>query len=558
VNETQLQIIVSLVDEATAQLGEVSGALQTMSGQASEAAATMSSSMDASFSTAEEAAIAAAQASLAQWNELPEAIATDFEEIVPTTDELLQSLVETNQQAAAAVASAWQTSGQAMEDSLAAAMNEVDTELVTNATAAGEAAGTAAGEGFGGYFKKMIIGYAFEQIGSFLSGGIESAIAAASQSQDKISTLTAQIQQQKASIAENEAALQKWTGTTVEVNAAHEKAAANIDAEKAKITELTQQLAPLTQAQSGLPGIINQIEDATLNWIGANKPLETSLQTLMTTAGPLVEGLGYLLIAVTLLSVAFSVISVPLLILLGGLVAIAGLTAIWVTFHTQIVSFLDDLNAKTGIINLFKAAWESISDDFTSELLPALEQLWTALQPLEPYLKALGVVIGATLLGAVVLLTDALTLAVGILTGMLTVGTELATFFTKVLVVALNAVETAIQAIVTAISKAGSAGGAITSAIGSMLSGAVKAFATGGIVTGPTLAMVGEAGPEAIIPLSAFAGGSSLAGVGGIGGGGGIQIFIQGGTYLDQGGANAIAQALATQIGRQIKLKNFF
>ena len=31
--------------------------------------------------------------------------------------------------------------------------------------------------------------------------------------------------------------------------------------------------------------------------------------------------------------------------------------------------------------------------------------------------------------------------------------------------------------------------------------GSIPGFATGGIVTQPTLAMVGEAGPEAIIPL---------------------------------------------------------
>jgi hypothetical protein len=30
----------------------------------------------------------------------------------------------------------------------------------------------------------------------------------------------------------------------------------------------------------------------------------------------------------------------------------------------------------------------------------------------------------------------------------------------------------------------------------------VPAFAKGGIVTGPTLALIGEAGPEAVVPLS--------------------------------------------------------
>jgi hypothetical protein len=70
--------------------------------------------------------------------------------------------------------------------------------------------------------------------------------------------------------------------------------------------------------------------------------------------------------------------------------------------------------------------------------------------------------------------------------------------------------------------------------------------------------MVGENGPEAIIPLSAFNGGGSLGGGGSGGFGGGINIYIQGGSYLDQGGAQQIADALASSIGRQLKLKNFF
>ena len=79
---------------------------------------------------------------------------------------------------------------------------------------------------------------------------------------------------------------------------------------------------------------------------------------------------------------------------------------------------------------------------------------------------------------------------------------------------------------------------------------------SGGIVNGPTMALVGEAGPEAIIPLSAFSGGSSLAGGGG-GFGGGINIYIQGGNYLDSGGATMIANAIGKQILQQLRLKNF-
>jgi SLT domain-containing protein len=54
-----------------------------------------------------------------------------------------------------------------------------------------------------------------------------------------------------------------------------------------------------------------------------------------------------------------------------------------------------------------------------------------------------------------------------------------------------------------------------------------KAMATGGIVTSPTLALIGEAGPEAVIPLSKM---------GGMGGG--VTINVNGGD------PNAVVTAL--------------
>jgi hypothetical protein len=115
----------------------------------------------------------------------------------------------------------------------------------------------------------------------------------------------------------------------------------------------------------------------------------------------------------------------------------------------------------------------------------------------------------------------------------------------------INSVLSAISKVTSSIS--GVFGG-VTSGVSTLLTD-VKAFASGGIVTSPTLALVGEAGPEAIIPLSAFSGGSSLGGGGGIGGAGNIVVNINGGSYLNQGGAQQIAQALATMIGQQLKLK---
>jgi phage-related minor tail protein len=68
-------------------------------------------------------------------------------------------------------------------------------------------------------------------------------------------------------------------------------------------------------------------------------------------------------------------------------------------------------------------------------------------------------------------------------------------------------------------------------------------FATGGIVTGPTPALVGEAGPEAIIPLDRL--NSIMASRGGMGGGATVNISVNAGMGAD--GA-AIGEQIVTAI----------
>lgn len=77
----------------------------------------------------------------------------------------------------------------------------------------------------------------------------------------------------------------------------------------------------------------------------------------------------------------------------------------------------------------------------------------------------------------------------------------------------------------------------------------IPMLADGGFVTSPTLALIGEGGPEAVIPLSRMGAGAP--------GGQQIVINIQGGNYLDQQGALMISQQLAKQILRGIKVSNF-
>lgn len=118
-----------------------------------------------------------------------------------------------------------------------------------------------------------------------------------------------------------------------------------------------------------------------------------------------------------------------------------------------------------------------------------------------------------------------------------------------------------INSIISAMQNIGkSIGGTVSgagSAIGGFIGSIPKLFAEGGIVTSPTLGIIGEAGPEAVIPLSAFAGGSSLAGSGFGGGSGAINVYVTGQVLTTEQQAKTLGDMIARQINRQLKLQSF-
>ena len=81
----------------------------------------------------------------------------------------------------------------------------------------------------------------------------------------------------------------------------------------------------------------------------------------------------------------------------------------------------------------------------------------------------------------------------------------------------------------------------------------IPMLAAGGIVYNPVLAMIGEQGPEAVVPLSQL----GSAG-GGIGGGQPINVYIQGGIFpADASAIKQIGDMLAKQIVQSIKVRNY-
>ena len=90
-------------------------------------------------------------------------------------------------------------------------------------------------------------------------------------------------------------------------------------------------------------------------------------------------------------------------------------------------------------------------------------------------------------------------------------------------------------------SAASSAANLAKSAVGSITAtgAGITKLASGGIVTQPTFALVGEAGPEAVIPLSRFASGGTMQG------GGNITVNINGSVYSGKEAALEMANEIA-------------
>lgn len=115
------------------------------------------------------------------------------------------------------------------------------------------------------------------------------------------------------------------------------------------------------------------------------------------------------------------------------------------------------------------------------------------------------------------------------------------------------------QALSAAISQVKAASQTALSTISIPSLPGIPKFAAGGIVTSPTLAIVGEAGPEMIIPMSSLGGASPGGSVGGVMGPGGsiINIYLSGTFNSDRKSASDMANLIARQIQQQLKLRAY-
>ncbi len=230
------------------------------------------------------------------------------------------------------------------------------------------------------------------------------------------------------------------------------------------------------------------------------------------------------------------------------------------TLVENVGAFFKTIDDNTAIVQTFREAWDLVALNFQNTLMPALEELWQALLPLSPYLKALGQIIGATLVASILLLAGTLTLITNIIVGVMTALTKLTTFIVTVVSSAIEYVRGLFESwynimvkIVDILSKislsniASGVSGAIkgaAGAVGSLLK-KLPSFDVGGYVPGPVgapqLAVVH--GGEYVTPVGKKAPGGAS-----------INVSISGNTISSNLDVRDIADQVGHEIMRALKL----
>lgn len=184
--------------------------------------------------------------------------------------------------------------------------------------------------------------------------------------------------------------------------------------------------------------------------------------------------------------------------------AAGGVILYFQSLFNQMIAFLEE---RTGIITILKSAFDDVATVFNARLLPALQKLWIALQPLMPFLQKLAEVFGVILLGAIIAFIKLLEVSLIVIIQALTFAIEkintVLEFFKRIwdgivdtLAKAISLIDTLIEKI-KSLNVLQSAKNAISSVLGF---GGGKA--EGGPVSNRKSYLVGEDGPELFSPSS--------------------------------------------------------
>jgi len=180
--------------------------------------------------------------------------------------------------------------------------------------------------------------------------------------------------------------------------------------------------------------------------------------------------------------------------------------------------WIQTLDENTGLVTLLKEAWDNIVDSFNTNLKPALMDLWETLKPYAPYVQELAKVFGFILVVAIGAVIKAIEGLVLLFIELRTWCAKINTVFYSVLKPAFDSIGETILAVYDSVVKlidsfksAWEWSQKVASATGNFVSGAVKSVgsavssvfrADGGHVSAGQPYVVGERGPEMFVPRS--------------------------------------------------------
>lgn len=215
--------------------------------------------------------------------------------------------------------------------------------------------------------------------------------------------------------------------------------------------------------------------------------------------------------------------------------------------------FLELIDSKTGLISLLRESFQNVSDVIQYNLWPAIQKLWEALQPLQPFMEALVFVFGTMLVIALGAAIKAIEFFLILSAELIKNIAETATMVMDVLNPAFDWMGDKIAKVTEAVIKLINKFKELD-VLGGLKSSVSKIFGGGRAVGGPVTAgrpyMVGENGPEMFTPqgYGRITKSSDL-------GGGGLNITLTGNTFMGREGiAEQISADIVKILGRSTKL----
>jgi len=219
-------------------------------------------------------------------------------------------------------------------------------------------------------------------------------------------------------------------------------------------------------------------------------------------------------------------------------------------FADAVRAGMDIIDRYQGLLTIFRTSWDNVALVFRENLLPELQKLWEALQPLMPFLETFAQIIGVILLGALIAVTKIIEVSLIALIQTLTTIIEAANAGIEKFKGIWDATTTTISKVIDWIDKLISSIQRLNivqgakNAIGNTL-GFGGGRAVGGFVSPTKAYVVGEAGPELFVPGASgnIIPNNRLGGKNTV-----INVNISGNTIMDRKGAERIGDLMIKKL----------